>query len=221
MDEFKAGLGETQNYYEKQSNQIDAYLMNIIARYFDIQNMNNKIQINAIITEAISRFKADLGFENLPVTYVNNKTGIVNLNVQELGAEPMTSKRTAFNKSFGTTEDTICAGDDSRLNDEREPLQHQHYISDIEGLTDFLNEKLKEGVRLAPHYHAGGNLDVLNKLVYTGTEDKISLDDIEHSMEIMLKNFNKLKKRIDVLENLKDHYESVVKIKIAELKSLS
>jgi hypothetical protein len=38
--------------------------------------------------------------------------------------EPVFSKNTAFNKNFGSTTDTVCEGNDSRLSDSRTPTSH-------------------------------------------------------------------------------------------------
>ena len=48
----------------------------------------------------------------------------------------ITPKRTAFNKDFGTAEDTVCEGNDSRLSDARTPLAHS--TSHITGGSDVI-----------------------------------------------------------------------------------
>lgn len=50
------------------------------------------------------------------------------------GKEPLITKKTAFNKDFGSTAGTVCEGNDSRLSDSREPLAHTHEITDVVGL---------------------------------------------------------------------------------------
>ena len=48
----------------------------------------------------------------------------IDLQEQIDGKEPEFSKNTAFNKNFGQESDTVCEGDDSRLSDDRTPLEH-------------------------------------------------------------------------------------------------
>lgn len=50
-------------------------------------------------------------------------------------------KNTAFNKNFGSSADTVCQGNDSRLSDARTPLAHTHTISNVTGLQTALDNK--------------------------------------------------------------------------------
>lgn len=52
----------------------------------------------------------------ISVTTVNGYTGDVVLNYSDVGAEQAFSKNTAFNKDFGTSPNTVCEGDDIRVN---------------------------------------------------------------------------------------------------------
>ncbi len=54
-----------------------------------------------------------------------------NMTTSDIGAEPSFTKNTAFNKNFGTTINTICQGDDSRLSDARTPTLHSHTATDL------------------------------------------------------------------------------------------
>jgi len=45
--------------------------------------------------------------------------------------EPLISKASAFNKAFGSTVNTVCDGNDSRLSDNRTPHAHTHNKVDI------------------------------------------------------------------------------------------
>jgi len=45
--------------------------------------------------------------------------------------EPLISKASAFNKHFGSTVNTVCDGNDSRLSDNRTPHAHTHQVTDI------------------------------------------------------------------------------------------
>lgn len=57
------------------------------------------------------------------------------------GKEPVFTKKTAFNKDFGSIAGTVCEGNDSRLSDSREPLAHIHAITDVVGLDVELSNK--------------------------------------------------------------------------------
>lgn len=45
--------------------------------------------------------------------------------------EPAFSKNNAFNKNFGSSADTVCQGNDTRLSNARTPVAHGHAASDI------------------------------------------------------------------------------------------
>ena len=51
--------------------------------------------------------------------------------------EPLISKATAFNKNFGTSAGTVCAGDDARLSDSRIPLTHSHTHGELLDLSNY------------------------------------------------------------------------------------
>ncbi len=55
----------------------------------------------------------------------------------------ITPKRTAFNKDFGTTSDTVCEGDDERLSNARTPLPHN--TTHITGGTDIIPNAVPGG----------------------------------------------------------------------------
>lgn len=58
--------------------------------------------------------------------------------------EPViTPKRTAFNKDFGTADDTVCEGNDSRLSDARTPTAHSS--THITGGTDIIPNAVSGG----------------------------------------------------------------------------
>ena len=54
------------------------------------------------------------------------------------------TKRTAFNKNFGTTSGTVTQGNDARLSDTRVPKAHTHPISDVVNLQTTLNSKVND-----------------------------------------------------------------------------
>jgi len=54
------------------------------------------------------------------------------LNNAIAGKEPsIGTKGSAFNKNFGTTSETVCQGNDSRLSDNRDPNPHTHDVNEI------------------------------------------------------------------------------------------
>lgn len=67
-------------------------------------------------------------------------------------------KGTAFNKNFGTTDDTVCEGDDSRLSNARTPLSHK-------------NTHITGGSDIIPNAVSGGNSGLMSG------SDKQNLDD--------------------------------------------
>ena len=178
------------NYYTKELNEIDRYLLQIIKRYFDLEEINSTASINAIMSEAIARYKATIRYEPSAVTVLNNKVGIVNIDTNELNLERKFEKNTAFNKDFGITENTICSGDDERLYDLRQPTVHVHKISNITDLLDTIDSFKKELVYYGNHLHK--NLAILNKLKYTGTKTQIDLIELETIGSIVVRLTNML-----------------------------
>lgn len=165
------------NYYTKELNELDRYLIRIIKRYFSLEETNNADGINAIITEAMARYKGEISYKRSGVDVLNNKTGITNININDLNGEKLFEKLTAFNKDFGIDADTICMGNDERLSDKRTPTKHHHKVSNINDISEYLKEVKKEIVKYGYHYH--NNLAILNKLKYTGTNTQIDLVKLE------------------------------------------
>lgn len=165
------------NYYTKELNDLDRYLLRVIKRYFDLEEINNAASINAIIAEAITRYKSSILYKNAGVNTLNNKFGIVNINITDLNGEKLFEKLSAFNKDFGTNQDNICMGNDERLSDKRTPKEHHHKILDVTELEEILNEVKKELGKYGYHLHA--NMAILNKLKYTGTKTQIDLQELE------------------------------------------
>lgn len=56
--------------------------------------------------------------------HIANKSNPHDVTAEQTGAEPAFTKNTAFNKAFGTTADTVCEGNDSRLSNSRTPTSH-------------------------------------------------------------------------------------------------
>lgn len=68
------------------------------------------------------------------VTHTHAISNVTGLQSALDGKEPLITKKTAFNKDFGSTAGTVCEGNDSRLSDSREPLAHTHEMTDVVGL---------------------------------------------------------------------------------------
>lgn len=196
------------NYYTKELNKLDRYLLRIVKRYFDLEEINNAASINAIITEAIMRYKASIIYEQSLVATLNNKFGIVNININDLNGEKVFEKLTAFNKDFGNAKDTICMGNDERLSDKRKPTEHHHKISDVLLLEEELNKIKKELSKYSFHLH--DNIDILNKLKYTGTNTQIDLIKLESFGSIVNMLLNTLEIKRNELIELYDSNESII-----------
>lgn len=188
------------NLSTKEPSEVEAYLLRIIHRYFDMLNVDNKRSIESMIVESLTRMKRDILHERSFVFSVNGRAGHLALTINDFGGEPVFNKNTAFNKDFTPAgqfvADTICEGNDPRLYDARTPNQHNHQeyndfidtngipIVDTAGkilyritpgstLEDLLNQgKFSEGTTV----HAHINYDsVLKKLRYTGNRSVIDL----------------------------------------------
>lgn len=133
-----------ENIFIKGLDEADAQVLSIVKRYFENNPEELWSSIDGIITEVLRRVKEDLisGKLTVSVTSVNGKTGQVELKPEDVFAEPtIKDKKTAFNKDFGITEDSVCRGNDPRLSDAREPLSHEHsgYIK-----TDEINSYIRK-----------------------------------------------------------------------------
>ena len=203
--EFKE---KKDNYYTKELNELDRYLLRIIKRYFDLEEINNASSINAIITEAISRYKASIIYQKSGVDTLNNKFGIVNINITDLNGEKAFEKLTAFNKNFGTEQNTICMGNDERLSDKRNPTEHHHRILDVVNIRKTLDELKKELGKYGYHLHA--NMTILNKLKYTGTKTQIDLVKLESLGSIIDVLINSLEIKRSNLINIYETNKTVI-----------
>lgn len=126
-----------EKVFTKGLDEADAQVLSIVKRYFENNPEDLWASIDGIVTEVLRRVKLDLISGNLTVsvTSVNGMTGQVELTPQDVLAEPVIQdKKTAFNKDFGSVDDSICAGNDPRLSDARQPLTHEHedYIKKTE-----------------------------------------------------------------------------------------
>lgn len=176
------------NRFTKERDDVEKYLLRIIQRYFDIQNVYTQESIEAIIVESLARYKQSIFHEKGGFIFsLNQKTGHIILTIRDLGGETAFEKQSAFNKDFGDKADTICEGNDPRLEDAREPLQHEHEISDVKGLA----ERLKKIVP-SNKMHIHKNKNILDMLTYTGTKTEIDLIVLDYLEENLKKYYDNL-----------------------------
>lgn len=172
------------NRFTKERDDVEKYLLRIIQRYFDIQNVYTQESIEAIIVESLARYKQSIFHEKGGFIFsLNQKTGHIILTIRDLGGETAFEKQSAFNKDFGDKADTICEGNDPRLEDAREPLQHEHEISDVKGLAERLKKIIPPN-----KMHIHKNKNILDMLTYTGTKTEIDLIVLDY-LEASLKKY--------------------------------
>lgn len=158
------------NQYTKESTEVEKYLLRIIQRYFDIENNYTNESIEAMIIESLTRFKQIVINEKGFIFSLNQQTGKLILTIKDFGGENVIDKNTAFNKDFGIDADTICNGNDVRLSDNREPLEHVHELTDIKGLKEVI-----DAIENYKNTHVHDNKTLLSALEYTGAKTEIDL----------------------------------------------
>lgn len=193
-------LNEHQdNHFIKEQSKVEKYLLRIIQRYFDIENNFTKESIEAMIIESLTRFKQIIVSEKGFIFSLNKQTGNLTLTIRDFGGEPAITKKTAFNKDFGSTDDTICEGNDPRLSNDREPTEHVHQLTDINGLKEKLDELNLSGV-----LHTHDNKNVLDLLQYTGTQTQFDLIIVEHlqkAIDDYISTLQKYNNELDAAHN--------------------
>jgi hypothetical protein len=195
-------LNEHQdNHFIKEQSKVEKYLLRIIQRYFDIENNFTKESIEAMIIESLTRFKQMIISEKGFIFSLNKQTGNLTLTIRDFGGEPAIIKKTAFNKDFGDTDNTICEGNDPRLSDDREPTEHVHQLTDINGL----KEKLEE-LNISGALHTHNNKNVLDLLQYTGTQTQFDLIIIEHLQKAINDYVSSLQKYDEELSTVHNKY---------------
>lgn len=192
------------NQYTKEKDEVEKYLLRIIQRYFDIENNYTKESIEAIIVESLTRFKQIVIKEKGFIFSLNQKTGHLVLTIKDFSGEYAFDKNSAFNKDFGTVAETICEGNDIRLEDPRDPLEHSHDIGDVNGLKDTL-----DAFDLS-QMHVHNNIGVLNMLQYTGTATAIDLVIIDN-LQTMVNTY---------CENLLYHKEEIANLNAEAVRSI-
>ena len=186
----------SDNRYEKSTDSVEKYLLNIVQEYFKKNNIASASSREYIIKKAVSRMKEEMNFEEIGVLSITlpdgiKRTGAVNISLEELGGEPIISnKLSAFNVSFGDKQNTACEGNDPRLSDKRNPLPHEHQISDVAGLEGILSTLTGKVERVDGFVHEHSNQSVLDLITYTGNKSKIDLDNldtIENEIKLIIK----------------------------------
>ena len=213
------------NRFTKEHNEIEKYLLRIIQRYFDIENIYNQESIEAIIIESLTRYKQDIYHEHGGFLFsLNQRTGHIVLTINDLNGEEAFEKQTAFNKDFGDAVDTICEGNDPRLEDKRKPLEHKHEIADITGLKERLEKIIPTSSNIS-HIHK--NKDILNMIIYTGTRTQIDLIELEYLSETLKSYYENLlycqkEEKVITNESINDlsHYITIIENDLAYAKSL-
>lgn len=176
------------NRFTKERDDVEKYLLRIIQRYFDIQNVYTQESIEAIIIESLTRYKQSIFHEKGGFIFsLNQKTGHIVLTIRDFGGEEAFEKQSAFNKDFGDKADTICEGNDPRLEDEREPLPHEHEISDVKGLSERLKKIIPSN-----KMHIHKNKNILDMLTYVGTKTEIDLIVLDYLEENLKKYYDNL-----------------------------
>lgn len=119
-----------------------ASLPGITAR---LDNHESGLNPNAHGVQNIGGLQAVLD-SKASVSHTHAISSITGLQSALDGKEPLITKKTAFNKDFGSTAGTVCEGNDSRLSDSREPLAHTHEMTDVVGLDVELANKADKSV---------------------------------------------------------------------------
>lgn len=183
------------NQYEKKIDSIDAYLLRIMKRYFDTEDLNNAIIREAIIAEAMSRYKSEIKLDVSDVLSLNDKVGRVSFSLFDIKGERAFQKRTAFNKDFGNSNDTICEGNDERLSDDRVPTEHSHDFQKMHELITIFEDYERMLTSIIRTFHSHKNKKILDKIIYDGEPrseiDLILLEKIKSTINAILDSLRK------------------------------
>ena len=192
------------NFYEKKPDLVDLYLLRVVERFFNVEKINTLATKNAIISEAIARYKASIDYKDKGVRSFNGKEGIISFTLYSLQVESAFNKNTAFNKNFGKVSDTVCAGDDSRLNNSRIPLQHVHKLKDVENFIDEIQAMSQGAAKYGHHLHS--NKSIIDNINYSGNK-KIDLIKVEQLQSEIIVKLNILNQKIAELKELETTYK--------------
>ena len=204
--------------YIKQTDAVEKYLLNLVQEYFKNSSLASSTSREYIIKRAVERMKEEMEFDQLGVLSITlpdgvKRTGAVTISLEDLNGEPaIVPKRSAFNVNFGTEQNTACEGNDPRLSDKRDPLEHKHEISEINGLEGILSTITGKIERVNGFLHEHKNKSVLDILVYTGKKSVIDLADLENIEE-------KIKKIVQDIENDITKYRNDVQTKVTQVNT--
>ena len=204
--------------YIKQTDAVEKYLLNLVQEYFKNSDLASSTSREYIIKRAVERMKEEMEFDQLGVLSITlpdgiKRTGAVTITLEDLLGEPaIVPKRSAFNVNFGTEQNTACEGNDPRLSDKRDPLEHKHEISEINGLEGILSTITGKIERVNGFLHEHKNKSVLDILVYTGNKSVIDLADLENIEE-------KIKKIVQDIENDITEYRNDIQTKVTQVNT--
>lgn len=204
--------------YIKQTDAVEKYLLNLVQEYFKSSGLASSTSREYIIKRAVERMKEEMEFDQLGVLSITlpdgiKRTGAVTITLEDLLGEPaIVPKRSAFNVNFGTEQNTACEGNDPRLSDKRDPLEHKHEISEINGLEGILSTITGKIERVNGFLHEHKNKSVLDILVYTGNKSVIDLADLENIEE-------KIKKIVQDIENDITEYRNDIQTKVTQINA--
>ena len=204
--------------YIKQTDAVEKYLLNLVQEYFKNSDLASSTSREYIIKRAVERMKEEMEFDQLGVLSITlpdgiKRTGAVTITLEDLLGEPaIVPKHSAFNVNFGTEQNTACEGNDPRLSDKRDPLEHKHEISEINGLEGILSTITGKIERVNGFLHEHKNKSVLDILVYTGNKSVIDLADLENIEE-------KIKKIVQDIENDITEYRNDIQTKVTQVNT--
>ena len=204
--------------YIKQTDAVEKYLLNLVQEYFKNSGLASSTSREYIIKRAVERMKEEMELDQLGVLSITlpdgiKRTGAVTITLEDLLGEPaIVPKRSAFNVNFGAEQNTACEGNDPRLSDKRDPLEHKHEISEINGLEGILSTITGKIERVNGFLHEHKNKSVLDILVYTGNKSVIDLADLENIEE-------KIKKIVQDIENDITEYRNDIQTKVTQVNT--
>ena len=216
----------SEHRYEKTADTVERYLLNLVKEYFDTTSYKAPSSREYIIDQAVRRLKEEITYENLGVLSIKlpndeePRTGKVTITLEDLGAEPrIEDKKTAFNKDFGNTIDTVCEGNDPRLSDARQALPHNHTTDNINGLSGTLSTLTTKVQRIEGSQHTHSNLPLLDKLTYSGDKSVIDLSVVDNYDAEMQSMVNSITDDITAYDSRTDEKIAQVRSKITETQN--
>ena len=201
----------SDNRYEKNTDSVEKYLLNIIQNYFKDKNIASTNSREYIINKALERMKEEIDFESIGVLSVTlpdgvSRKGPVSITLEDLNGEPAIGhKNTAFNVDFGTEEHTACEGNDPRLSDKRNPLPHTHSIDEVLNIESTLASIKNRIERISVHEH--NNKNFLDIIRYSGNRTTIDLAEFEKVQETL---DNKITKTQEIANKYKAETSDII-----------